>query len=493
MMDEFIGKQIGGYEIRERIGKGGMATVYLALQTSMNRLVAIKLLPHDMMKDESYLQRFEREVSIVSTLEHRNIVPVYDHGNYNGQPYIIMRYMNAGSVDDLIRQGPLKPEKYLDIISQVAPALDYAHGKQVLHRDLKPSNILLDDDGGAYITDFGIARILGAENADATLTTQGVVGTPSYMSPEQAQGLQLDGRSDLYGLGVMLFEMATGQRPFQSDTPYTIAVMQVTTPPPAPRSINPAIPGAIEQVIYKALKKRPEDRYQTAMELSEALKMAISRPDFASHDTQKPSQRSQSNDQTQPNPSAQGYGGERYPGETSPSRPMQQVSPQQVVSQQGAPQNYAPHAPNPPSALYPPPTPAPMAPASVGRGVRANVRKQREQRMPVIGILLGALIGCGLLTAVVIAVAVAANNFLGTDSPSNLNMTEQAMTATSEEADETEASTTPEDEATDEGEEATPNLQDVDGTLYLLPSTIEATSTPDPSQPTSRPRPITGD
>src|SRR5690606_20229882 len=153
------------------------------------------------------------------------------------------------------------------------------------------------------------------ENAGATLTTQGVVGTPSYMSPEQAQGLSLDGRSDVYGLGVMLFEMATGQRPFQSETPYTIAVMQVTTQPPSPRSINANVPGAVEQVIYKALKKRPEDRYQSAMELAEALKMAISRPDFASHDTQKPSQRPPVTEQTQPNQPAGNYG---YVSETSP-------------------------------------------------------------------------------------------------------------------------------------------------------------------------------
>lgn len=483
MMDEFIGKQIGGYEIRERIGKGGMATVYLALQTSMNRLVAIKLLPHDMMKDESYLQRFEREVSIVSSLEHRNIVPVYDHGNYNGQPYIIMRYMNAGSVDDLIREGPLSPEKYVDIIAQVAPALDYAHGKQVLHRDLKPSNILLDDDGGAYITDFGIARILGSENAGATLTTQGVVGTPSYMSPEQAQGLSLDGRSDVYGLGVMLFEMATGQRPFQSETPYTIAVMQVTTPPPAPRSINANVPGSVEQVIYKALKKRPEDRYQSAMELAEALKMAVSRPDFASHDTQKPSQRPPLTEQTQPNQPAGNYG---YVSETSPSRPLPPV-----VMQQNAPgpQNYAPNAPNPPAALYPPPTPAPMPPANVARRMQAKARKPAGQGMPMIGVLLGALIGCGLLTAVVIAVALAANSFLGADTPSNPSLTQQALTAESAQSagdeEETETTPSPEDEDTDEGQ--TPDIQDVDGTLFQLP--LDSTPTPDPSVPTSRPRP----
>lgn len=476
MMDEFIGQQIGDYEIRERIGKGGMATVYLALQMSMNRLVAIKLLPHDMMKDASYLQRFEREVSIVSTLEHRNIVPVYHHGNFNGQPYIVMRYLNAGSVDDLTQEGALKPEKYLDIIMQIAPALDYAHGKQVLHRDLKPSNILLDDNGGAYITDFGISRILGAENAGATLTTQGVVGTPSYMSPEQAQGLALDGRSDVYALGVMLFEMATGQRPFQSDTPYTIAVMQVTTPPPAPRSINPAIPGAVEQVIYKALKKKPEDRYPSAMALTEALKMAINRPDFASHDTQKPSQRPNLSDQTQANASAQGYGGEHYTGETSPSRPFSPT----------VPQNYAPNAPNPPTALYPPPTPPPMAPASVARRMRASTRQRPERGMPMVGILLGALIGCGLLTAVVIAVAVAANNFLEGDNSQNTQLTEQAATATSviEGTNEDDLTATSEDEAT---RSITPNVQNVDGTLFLMP--IDTTLTPDPSIPTWRPRP----
>ncbi len=487
MMDEFIGKQIGGYEIRERIGKGGMATVYLAVQTSMNRPVAIKLLPHDMMKDESYLQRFEREVSIVSTLEHRNIVPVHDHGNYNGQPYIVMRYMNAGSVDDLIRKGPLEPDRYLDIITQIAPALDYAHGKQILHRDLKPSNILLDDHGGAYITDFGIARILGSENAGATLTTQGVLGTPSYMSPEQAQGQPLDGRSDVYALGVMLFEMATGQRPFQSDTPYTIAVMHVTSPPPAPRSINANIPGAVEQVIYKALKKRPEDRYQSAMELAEALKMAISSRDFASHDTQKPSQRPQLSEHTQPSATPGNYG---YPSETSPSRPLPQVVSQQTVPQQPAPQqtipqNYAPNAPHPPSSLYPPPTPAPMPPANVARRMQARARKPTGRGMPMVGVLLGALIGCGLLTAVVIAVALAASSFLNGDQQTDIQLTQDAPAGST--GDDTGETTQPEEAIDDDQDTPGSNVQDLDGTLYLMP--VNETHTPDPSQPTSRPRP----
>ncbi|MBZ0286800.1 MAG: serine/threonine protein kinase, partial [Anaerolineae bacterium] len=217
MTDNLIGKQIGGYEILDVIGHGGMATVYRSQQVSMNRVVAIKVLPKQFVTDDTYIQRFQREVEIAAKLEHRNIVPVHDYGQYEGQPYIIMRYMNGGSVDDLLRRGPLDVDKILDVVEQIAPALDFAHSKNVLHRDLKPSNILLDDDGGAYLTDFGIARVLG-EQQGATITTQGVVGTPSYMSPEQAQGHPLDNRSDVYSLGVTIFEMATARRPFQSDT-----------------------------------------------------------------------------------------------------------------------------------------------------------------------------------------------------------------------------------------------------------------------------------
>ncbi|MBL8118837.1 MAG: serine/threonine protein kinase, partial [Anaerolineae bacterium] len=264
MTDDLIGKQIGGYEIQDVIGKGGMATVYKAHQVSMNRTVAVKVLPEQYINDDTYLQRFNQEVAIVAKLEHRNIVPVHDYGEYNGRPYIVMRYMAGGSVDDKLRDGPLEVEHIVNIIEQIAPALDYAHGKNVLHRDLKPSNVLLDDDGGAYLTDFGIARVLG-EQAASGITTQGVVGTPSYMSPEQAQGLPLDGRSDIYALGVMLFELATGRRPFEGDTPYGIAVMHVTTPPPSPRTYNPALSFAIEEVIYKTLRKKREERCPNAV------------------------------------------------------------------------------------------------------------------------------------------------------------------------------------------------------------------------------------
>lgn len=282
--DELIGKTIGGYEILDVIGRGGMATVYRAQQVSMKRVVAVKVLPKQYIHDDTYLQRFHQEVKIVSQLEHRNIVPVYDYGESEGQPYIVMRYMPAGSVDDRINRGPLDIETIISILEQIAPALDYAHSKNVLHRDLKPSNVLMDDDGGAYLTDFGIARILGEQSVG--ITTQGVVGTPSYMSPEQAQGLPLDNRSDLYALGVMLFEMATGRRPFESDTPYSIAVMQVTTPPPQPRAYNPNLSFAVEEVILKALKKKREERYPHAVALAESLKRAVDKPITSIHDTQ---------------------------------------------------------------------------------------------------------------------------------------------------------------------------------------------------------------
>jgi serine/threonine protein kinase len=386
MKDELIGTNIGGYEILARLGQGGMASVYRARQTSMNRIVALKILPRHFMRDDTYLQRFEREVRIVAQLEHRNIVPVHDYGEHDGQPYIAMRYMSGGSVDDRLRDGPLDLDTILSIIQQIAPALDYAHSKNVLHRDLKPSNILMDDDGGAYLTDFGIARILGVESNDAvTLTTQGVVGTPSYMSPEQAQGHALDGRSDIYSLGVTLFEMATGRRPFENETPYGIAVMQVTTPPPSPRNINPEVPGSVEQVVLKALKKRADNRYQTALQLAEALRLAIERP-HSLHDTQ---------------PRA---------------LPVQQAL---AASQQANSQQTVPSAPAGVSATPPPPpvyAPPPPSQAQRSVGIRAKVRKRRTQGNFWISVIIGGLIGCGLLSAIVVAAIMAITSFLGGSS-----------------------------------------------------------------------------
>jgi serine/threonine-protein kinase len=381
MTDELIGKLVGGYEILNQIGQGGMATVYRAQQISMNRIVALKMLPRQFLNDDTYLQRFEREVKIVSQLEHRSIVPVHDYGQYNGQPYIVMRYMPAGSVDDLLQHGPLSLERTHHIVEQIAPALDYAHSKNVLHRDLKPSNVLMDDGGGAFLTDFGIARIIGEQGPG--ITTQGVVGTPSYMSPEQAQAHPLDGRSDLYSLGVMLFEMLTGRRPFESDTPYSIAVMQVTTPPPSPRTFNPVIPYAVEQVILKSLKKDRDERYPTAVALAEALHEAIEHPD-KKHDTQP-----------RPNPEIRAAV-QAQVNSLPPAAPLSPLSSAPV-----SPPPQQPYVGGYPTGTSPSMS---LRPASVGSRLR-----KRRNGMPWMNIAVGGLIGCALLTIVVIVIALVIN------------------------------------------------------------------------------------
>lgn len=368
MTDELIGKQFGGYEIIEVLGRGGMATVYKAHQHSMNRIVALKVLPRQFLNDDTYMQRFEREVQIVSQLEHRSIVPVHDYGEQDGQPYIVMRYMAGGSVDALIKRGALPMEQILEILDQIAPALNYAHSKNVLHRDLKPSNVLMDETGGAYLTDFGIARILG-EAAAGTITTQGVVGTPAYMSPEQAQGKPLDGRSDLYSLGVMLFEMATGRQPFEGDTPYSIAVQQVTAPPPMPRSINANLSVPVETVILTAMNKDREKRYPDAVALVEAVRRAVNPPVQGLHDTQ--------------------------PGMARPDF---------IPPPEPAPE---PQIPAPPSTGFVPIPPAPaVQPAPDYTGSRSAVLPRvgsgRVSKVSRAGWLTSALIGSGIGCAVLI-------------------------------------------------------------------------------------------
>ncbi len=376
MTDELIGKTIGGYVIEGHIGRGGMATVYLARQTSMNRVVALKVLPKN-LSDETYFKRFEREVNIVAQLEHRSIVPVYDHGTLDGQPFIAMRYMSGGSLDQRLVTGPMRAEDVLEVYAQIAPALDYAHNKNVLHRDLKPSNVLLDETGGAFITDFGIARVIGDQSHTPTITTQGVVGTPSYMSPEQAQGQPMDGRSDLYALGVMLFELLTGRRPFMSDTPYSIAVMQVTAPPPSARAINPNISPAVEHVIFKTLKKKPDERYPTAAELVESLRIAIENPGgFNPNDTQP--HRKPVSAATQP----------------VPVTPSQQQPMLQPVFTPRAPSDFMP------------------APVSASMPAARAVRRRSSGGNLWVSMTIGALIGCGLLAVIGFVVVMVASQLI---------------------------------------------------------------------------------
>ncbi len=262
-------QKIGRYEIKSELGRGGMATVYKAYDPRFEREVALKVLPREMLHDAQFRVRFEREAKTIAALEHQAIVPVYDVGEEDGQPYFVMRCMTGGSLGDIIARGPISLSTTTKIMERLAPALDEAHFKGVVHRDLKPGNILFDRTGEPYISDFGIAKITQAQGA--TVTGGAIIGTPAYMSPEQAQGEQVDGRSDVYAMGVILYEMLTGTQPFQATTPMAIVVKHITDPIPHILDSNPSLPPAIETIIEKAMAKSPDDRFSSAGELCAAL------------------------------------------------------------------------------------------------------------------------------------------------------------------------------------------------------------------------------
>jgi hypothetical protein len=269
---------IGRYEIEMELGRGGMAVVYLARDPYMKRHVAVKVLAAQ-HADAGFLSRFRREAEVIAALEHPAIVPVYDYGEHNGRPYIVMRYMAGGSLSTKMAKGQLAVAEAACILDRLAPALDEAHGRGVIHRDLKPGNILFDQQHRPYIGDFGIVKIT---QIDAPTLTQegGVLGTPAYMSPEQARGhITLDGRSDIYALGVILFEMLTGSQPFQADTPMAVALSHVLDPVPPVLRRRPDLPPEADSVIQKALAKDPNDRYPTATALAAAVnQLAKGRP-----------------------------------------------------------------------------------------------------------------------------------------------------------------------------------------------------------------------
>ncbi len=271
-MPDILGSTLGPYQILEQIGLGGMATVYKAYQPGMNRLVALKVLPEHYAHDPRFVKRFEREAQVVAKLEHRNIIPIYDYGSHNTTTFLAMRYLQAGTVKDILARGALPLPDVAKILSDVASALDYAHAHGIIHRDVKPSNILVDKQGNAYLTDFGIAKVL---EGTADFTGSGVLGTPAYMAPEQTLGKPATAQSDIYSLGVMLYEMVVGKLPFEADTPMAIALMHVHEPLPLPRRIKEDIPEAVELIILKALAKDPKDRFPQAGELAKAFASAI--------------------------------------------------------------------------------------------------------------------------------------------------------------------------------------------------------------------------
>lgn len=267
-------EKIGRYKIKTELGRGGMATVYRAYDPRFEREVAVKVLPREMLHDPQFRVRFEREAKMIALLEHPAIVPVYDVGEEDEQPYFVMRYMNGGDLAGRIKAGPLSIADAARFLEKIAPALDEAHNKGIIHRDLKPANILFDHLGEPYISDFGIAKMTQAQGA--TVTGGAIIGTPAYMSPEQAQGDTLDGRSDLYSLGVILYEMLTGKQPYTADTPMALAIRHITEPVPHILDVNPNLPIEIEKIIETAMAKKPEERFASTRELAAAL-MAVAR------------------------------------------------------------------------------------------------------------------------------------------------------------------------------------------------------------------------
>ncbi len=259
----------GRYEIRAEIGRGGMARVYRAFDPRFKREVAIKVLPPELLENPTFRARFEREAQAIAALEHPAIVPVYDVGEENGQPYIVMRLMNGGSLSDRLTGGPLKLSEVSRILNHVAPALDKAHAAGIIHRDLKPANVLFDEENHPYIADFGLARLAEPE---ATLTVTGIYGTPAYMSPEQARGeAEVDGRSDVYSLGAMLYQLLSGRLPFEATTPIGLALRHVTDVPPRISRLRPDLPAACDSIILRAMAKDPDARFATADELKRAI------------------------------------------------------------------------------------------------------------------------------------------------------------------------------------------------------------------------------
>jgi serine/threonine protein kinase len=268
------GENVGPYRIIEQLGQGGMASVFKAYHAALDRYVAIKVLHPAFLEDPQFLARFQREARVVAKLEHPNIVPVYDFAEHSGQPYLVMKFIEGITLKARLAQGPLTKKEATDIIEAVGDALSYAHRRGVLHRDIKPSNVLIDPEGGIYLADFGLARM--AEAGASTLSGDVMLGTPHYISPEQARGVKdLNECTDIYSLGVILYEIVVGRVPFNADTPFSIIHDHIYSPLPLPSDVNPAVPSNIQRVLLKALAKNPEDRYQSVRELSSSFVTAL--------------------------------------------------------------------------------------------------------------------------------------------------------------------------------------------------------------------------
>ena len=287
-MSTLAGQTVGKYKLLERIGHGGMAEVYKARHPKLDRIVTIKILHGYLAEGKDFLARFEREARSVANLRHPHIVQIHDFDVDHETYYMVMEYIDGGTLQDrmadLARDGKYLPlDQVMAILDQIAEALDYAHKKDVIHRDIKPSNILLSSSGEAFLADFGIARMVSTTQFTST---GALLGTPTYMSPEQCKGQGLTSVSDIYSLGVILYELLTGQVPFSADTPLELIQKCVNEPLLPPSLLRPGLPKSIEAVVEKALAKDPAERYQSASELTQAMTQVLTKDVIAKLDSE---------------------------------------------------------------------------------------------------------------------------------------------------------------------------------------------------------------
>ena len=276
-MSNLIGHSIGRYHILEQLGEGGMATVYKAYDTRLERDVAVKIIRIDQFPPaalEMVLKRFEREAKSLAKLTHPNIVHINDFGEHEGIPYLVMDYLPGGTLKERMNL-PMTWQAATRLLIPVASALEYAHEHKIIHRDIKPANILLTEKGQPMVTDFGIAKLLETESGQ-TLTGTGVgIGTPEYMAPEQGMGRPVDGRVDIYSLGIVLYELVTGKKPYTADTPMAVVFKHISDPLPDPRQFVPDLPESVARILFKALAKQPEDRYESMGAVNAALEALL--------------------------------------------------------------------------------------------------------------------------------------------------------------------------------------------------------------------------
>jgi serine/threonine protein kinase len=265
-MPFIIGENVGPYRLIEKLGKGGMATVFKAYHPSLDRYVAIKALHPAFMEHPGFIDRFQREAKVVAKLDHPNIVPIFDFSEHEDRPYLVLKYIRGETLKARLEKSKLTYKESRHIFRVISSALAYAHQEGVLHRDIKPSNVLVEKGGQVYLADFGLARM--TETSQTTLSGQMMMGTPHYISPEQAKGMGgLDSGTDIYSLGVMMYELLVGEVPFQADTPFSVIHDHIYSPLPLPRDMNPDLNEDIERAILKSLAKKREDRYKNISEM----------------------------------------------------------------------------------------------------------------------------------------------------------------------------------------------------------------------------------